>query len=270
MTAIKYEAELLRTEKLTDGIYRITLLAPDIAKLASPGQFIMVKADNNLSTPLLRRPFSIHQVSADGHLQILFKVVGNGTAFLSNRKPGEVLSLVGPLGRGFSYPENPANICLVGGGVGVAPLYYLAQKLMLEHNDKINDVQVFLGAATASEIVFIQNEFINLGFNKVFVATDDGSSGHHGFVTELLAAELEQDRTWHLYCCGPHPMMKVVANYCRKMAWPCQVSLETIMACGVAACLGCAIRGSKKGLNVGQYLHVCKEGPVFEAGEVGW
>jgi dihydroorotate dehydrogenase electron transfer subunit len=154
--------------------------------------------------------------------------------------------------------------------MGVAPLYYLTKKLLLEHSDKINDLRVFLGAATASEIVFVQNEFKNLGLNKVLVATDDGSSGHHGLVTELMAIELNPDQIWRIYSCGPHPMMKVVANYCQKMAWPCQVSLETIMACGVAACLGCAIRGSKNGLNAGQYLHVCKEGPVFEAGEVAW
>ncbi|MCK4839855.1 MAG: dihydroorotate dehydrogenase electron transfer subunit, partial [Desulfobulbaceae bacterium] len=130
---------------------------------------------------------------------------------------------------------------------------------------------VFLGAATASEIKVLQNDFAGLGGLTVLVATDDGSTGHHGLVTELLTDNLDQAGNWQVYSCGPHPMMKAVASYCFARNWSCQVSLETLMACGISACLGCAIRGSGQGVDSNKpYLHVCKDGPVFAAGDVAW
>jgi dihydroorotate dehydrogenase electron transfer subunit len=269
MTAIKFEAEVLRIEKTNEDICRLTLLAPAIAESAHAGQFVMVKASKDFGPPILRRPFSIHQATANGRLQILFKIIGKGTAFLSTRQVGETLSLVGPLGRGFKLPSQPANICIIGGGMGIAPLFYLTKQL-LRSNTEHKAIKVFLGAATANEITALQKDFATLGV-PVFIATDDGSSGHHGLVTELLNDNLAQDENWQVYSCGPHPMMKAIAGYCSTRKWVCQVSLETLMACGVAACLGCAIRGSGQAAdNSKPYLHVCKEGPVFEAGEVAW
>ncbi len=269
MTAIKLEAEVLRNEKITEDISRLTLQAPAIAEAATAGQFVMVKASKDFDQPLLRRPFSIHQATANGRLQILFKTIGKGTAFLSTRQAGDILSLVGPLGRGFTLPSQPANICVVGGGMGIAPLFYLTKQL-LRSNTEHKAIKVFLGAATASEISDLQDDFASLGVT-VYTATDDGSAGHHGLVTELLTNKLDQAGNWQVFSCGPHPMMKAIASYCLKKKWSCQVSLETLMACGIAACLGCAIRGSGQAAdNSKPYLHVCKEGPVFEAGEVAW
>jgi dihydroorotate dehydrogenase electron transfer subunit len=269
MTAIKFEAEVLRNEKITEDICRLTMLAPAIAEEAGAGQFVMVKASKDSGAPLLRRPFSIHQATANGHLQILFKILGKGTAFLSNCQVGESLSLVGPLGTGFSLPNQPTNICIIGGGMGIAPLFYLTKQLL--HSDiEHKAIKVFLGGATARDIAGLQNDFATLGVT-VSIATDDGSAGHHGLVTDFLTDNLDQAENWQVYSCGPHPMMKAIAGFCLEKRWPCQVSLETLMACGIGACLGCAIRGSGQVTdNSKPYLHVCKEGPVFEAGAVAW
>lgn len=269
MTAIKLEAEVLHNEKITADICRLTLMAPAIAGAARAGQFVMVKAHKDFDPPLLRRPFSIHQATEEGHLQILFKTIGQGTTFLSTRQPGDILDLLGPLGRGFTLPRQPENICIVGGGMGIAPLFYLTRRLLsstIEHNG----IKVFLGAATACEVELLQQEFADLGV-EVLTATDDGSFGHHGLVTELLSVKLDLLKHWNVYTCGPHPMMTALSGFCLEKKWPCQVSLETLMACGISACLGCAIRSSEQMVvNNKPYMHVCKEGPVFEAGEVAW
>jgi dihydroorotate dehydrogenase electron transfer subunit len=236
----------------------------------------MGKAGIGTNPPLWRRPFSLHQVSADGEqIQLLIKVVGCGTKFLSGCRPGEYLSLVGPLGHGFTLPapDQDNNICIIGGGVGVAPLLYLTKKMLETVIVPSPDaIQFFMGGAAAAEIGDLAKDFSETGVS-LSLATDDGSAGHHGLVTELLYDKLNPEKKYHVYSCGPHPMMKTIALYCLEKKWPCQVSLETLMACGVSACLGCAIRGSGQPVTRESdisYLHVCKEGPVFEAGELAW
>lgn len=270
MTEIKLEAEVLRNEKITTEITRLTLLAPEISTSAGAGQFVMIKAGLDGNPPLLRRPFSIHDILPGGKIKILFKKVGRGTLYLSKCQPGDSLSLVGPLGRGFSLPAQPANICLIGGGMGIAPLFCLAKQLLAAGLNPAA-VKVLLGSATASEINVLNSDFRTLGVS-VFNATDDGSNGHHGLVTDLLHDKLTSAQHWHIFSCGPHPMMKAIARYCLEKNWPCQVSLETMMACGISACLGCAIPSSSdyKSDNDKPYLHVCKDGPVFAAGDVAW
>jgi dihydroorotate dehydrogenase electron transfer subunit len=264
------DAKVLRNEQIATDIFRITMQAESIAEAASPGQFVMVKAMEKIADPpLLRRPFSIHQATSNGRLQILFKKLGKGTEFLASRQPGDVLNLLGPLGRGFSLPEQPANICLIGGGMGGAPLFYLAKQLSLNLSAG-SKLKVLLGAASAKELVVLQKDFASLGAS-VDTATDDGTAGHHGLVTELLDKVIPPAEKWQVFTCGPHPMMKAIAVYCLEKAWPCQVSLETLMACGISACLGCAVPSARQLLDSNEpYLHVCKDGPVFEAEEVAW
>jgi len=270
MPPFKIDAEVIRNEKINEDVCRLTLMAPDLAEAASAGQFLMVKACRNSGVPLWRRPFSIHHVTPDGGITLLFKVVGKGSKFMSDLHKGEFLNLLGPLGKGFTLPGVPTSVCIVGGGMGIAPLFYLANQLL--HNVvKPKKIQLFMGATTANEMSVLAKDFANLGL-PVSVATDDGTAGHHGLVTDLLG-QLTLDEEWSVYSCGPHPMMKTVARYCLDKNWSCQVSLETLMACGISACLGCAIRSSRQGgnsLQIEPYLHVCKEGPVFEAGEVAW
>jgi len=249
-------------EMVTPDICRLTMAAPEIATAAEPGQFVMVRLPGEGQDPLLRRPFSIHQVN-DTTVQILLKVVGRVTRQLAALQPGEKIDLLGPLGRGFRLDPLPAGACLVGGGIGAAPLRLLARQL--GRRLPAEKIVVLLGARNRIEVTALAETFAELGC-QVQIATDDGSAGHHGLVGDLLTA-LATPEPMTVYACGPHPMLAGVAGICRQKQWRCQVSLETMMACGVAACLGCAVAPADPAAG---YLHVCKEGPVFEAGEVSW
>lgn len=263
---MQLQAEIVRTEKLAAEVYRLTFLAPALAARAQPGQFVMVKAGLG-SDPLLRRPFSLHQVTADGKIQIVFKVVGKGTRLLALLQAGDRLDLNGPLGQGFKMPTQK-QVFLIGGGMGIAPLLFLA-KALLARGEEL-ELKVLLGARNGEEFRELAANFVTLGITP-FLATDDGSAGHHGLVTELLTREGGEATELQVYCCGPTPMMKAVGRICRSHGWPCQVSLETEMACGVAACLGCAVEKAKCCQHTEQdYLHVCKDGPVFEVRELSW
>ncbi len=258
MTKFQEKAQILDRQELAAGVFRLTLHAPLIAGSAHPGQFVMVRV-GELFDPLLRRPFSIHQVAAGGDLQLLFKVVGRGTGCLARMEPGREVDLLGPLGRGFRLQrEDP--VCLVGGGMGIAPLYFLGKRL-LQHARLPEFDPVLLGAASQQELALLADDFFGLGYD-VRTATDDGSLGHHGFVTDLLDAVLP--RVSKVYVCGPYPMMRIAAAKCLAAGVACEVSLETHMACGLGACLGCTVQAQEG------YAHVCIQGPVFEATEVAW
>jgi dihydroorotate dehydrogenase electron transfer subunit len=259
MPEFQEKALILTKETLTRDVFRLTVQAPRIAESARPGQFAMIRVQETLD-PLLRRPFSIHKVSADGSVAFLFKVVGKGTRMLASCNPGMELNIIGPLGRGFDLSLS-TSFCMIGGGMGIAPLYFLAQQFAGMERASSNP-PVLLGAQTQPELLLLAEEFTELGY-PVHTATDDGSLGHHGFVTDLLDDILENVR--QVYVCGPVPMMRVVAHKCRQTGTPCQVSLETHMACGLGACLGCTFPSAEGG-----YIHVCKDGPVFSADEVVW
>jgi len=259
MPEFQEKSQILLKETISDDIFRLTLQAPAIAGAAHPGQFVMLQVENSLD-PLLRRPFSIHQVAADGSVQILFKVVGKGTAKLSRLTTGDTVDCIGPLGRGFPL-DRVDQLCLVGGGMGIAPLYFLAKRLLQAGIQPENDY-VLLGAVSRNELALFADEFFDLGYT-VKTATDDGSLGHHGFVTELLEpilADIER-----VYTCGPFPMMGIVAARAQAADVQCMVSMETHMACGLGACLGCTLAGAD-----GNYIHVCRQGPVFDGKEVAW
>ena len=264
MNQFEEQAEIVRQEQLTAEIFRLTLKAPEIAANARPGQFVMVQT-TPCRDPLLRRPLSIHQTIGNAQVQLLYKVVGKGTRLLAAMTPGQKLNLTGPLGRGFDFAGKQA-ICLVGGGMGIAPLYFLAREIM-RTGRRPPQCAVLLGARTAAEFGPLSQDFMEVGATETHLATDDGSLGHHGFVAELLPQHLDPGLPWTVCTCGPHPMMRAVVSQCRKQGWECQVSLETMMACGISACLGCAIPRADLS---GPYLHVCKDGPVFKAEEVAW
>ena len=256
-------SEVMRTEALGCDTYRLTLMAPQIADEARPGQFVMVQAATG-QDPLLRRPLSIHQVSGNGSVQILFKVVGRGTQMLAETRKGDLLSIFGPLGKGFNLSTLGENICMIGGGMGIAPLLFLGKWLVRSgFNGKLITL---LGARNAAEINPLNEDFVNLGITPV-IATDDGSAGHHGLVTQLMLKQMDPGEDWQILTCGPYPMMKGVVEICQGMNWRCQVSMETMMACGMGACLGCAI---PKPNDLHSYQHVCKDGPVFDMSEIVW
>lgn len=250
---------VVSNERLSDLFFRLVLRAPHIAAQAQPGQFVMVACGHTLD-PLLRRPFSIHRCPGDGSVHLLIKVVGKGTRLLADVRPGERIDLLGPLGKGFcSQPALPS--CLIGGGVGIAPLLFWVEFYTLQSQDHL-PLHVFLGAQTGDDVRQLGDEFRHHGCT-VIIATDDGSLGHHGLVTEALIQKIHLFQK--AYACGPMTMMAAVATLCKNAGIPCEVSLESRMACGLGACLGCTVHGAD-----GHYLHVCKHGPVLPAEEVAW
>lgn len=265
MSQYQENATLIRVEHLTDENVRLTLQAETIAAKALPGQFVMVRAGLGRD-PLLRRPFSLHQTSRNGEIQILFKIKGSGTNLLAHCREGEQLSVLGPFGKGFQVAlDRPA--CLIGGGMGIAPMLFLSKYLCQEKPSpkKPSTAQDYLifGGRTAEEVAPLLPDFKQLGLH-VLPATDDGSFGTKGFVTDIMRGlDLPQDTV--VYCCGPKPMMKQVHLQCTERGLACQVSVESFMGCGMGACLGCNIPAEKGG-----YVHVCYEGPVFRSEDLVW
>lgn len=247
----------------------MTLEAPEIASSAIPGQFMQVRCSDG-ADPLLRRPLGVHRVK-DKRIEILYEVVGKGTGILSRRKSGESLDVLGPLGSGFSLPQvaddGRRTAILIAGGIGVAPLVFLAEELARK---KIK-IMVLIGAKT-KEMILCEKDFRETGA-EVHIATDDGSLGCKGFVSELLKRQLSiiKGRLSAAYACGPNPMFKCIAGMCEKHKIKCEVLLEERMACGIGACLGCAVKVKKPGSKQGFiYKLACKDGPVFNASEIVW
>jgi len=272
---LQLKAKLNFNKKVKGNYFHLAIQAPRITKQALPGQFLNIRV-NDSCEPLLRRPFSIHRVSGSS-LEILYEVVGKGTEILSQRKPGDYLDVVGPLGSGFNLIPNTYNQTpiLVAGGMGVAPLVFLVEKL------KESKPFLLIGAKTKSQIL-CEKEFKQLGCS-VKIATDDGSRGFKGKVTELLEKILVAGRRSQvagrkikklvacdlrpetiIYACGPRPMLKEISRISQEYRIPAQISLEEHMACGIGACLGCVVK-TRQG-----FQRVCKEGPVFKADEIVW
>ena len=245
-----------------DKYYKMVISSPKIAKEAKPGQFIEL-ACGEYNFPLLKRPISIHNIEGD-LIEIIYYVVGKGTALLSQKNPGDTLETVGPLGNGYSVKESENHI-LVGGGYGAPPMYFLAREL-LKMGKK---VFVCLGAKT-KDMILCQKEFMDLDV-KLCLSTDDGSLGKQGFVTDIVKAVLDNNKgSATVYACGPTVMMKYLYDVCKeyKNVNSIECSMEQIMACGVGVCNGCVIKVNENENKV--YRRVCVDGPVFEGAEIVW
>jgi len=256
----KLVARIISNKEVSQKFYKMRLKSAYLAKTAEPGQFVEVRCSDSRD-PLLRRPFGVHRISAGG-IEILYEVVGKGTEILSRRKAGSILDIIGPLGNGFDTGPMKAAI-LVAGGIGVAPLVALAEKLA---TGKKNCMRIILGARTRSHIL-CEKEFKSIGCS-VKIATEDGTKGRKGLATDLLkeALSAREPRPNAIYACGPTGMLKAVAAMAKACRVPCQVSLEEHMACGVGVCLGCPVKVRPDG----GYKMVCKDGPVFDAEEIVW
>lgn len=251
-------ATVLENRFVASGVYRLRMEASAIARVVRPGQFLMLRVGQTLD-PLLRRPFSIHAVHDSRTVDILYRVVGKGTNILTTLRSGEGLDIVGPLGCGFSWREESPSL-LVAGGMGIAPLFFLAQ--IITQNGAGAKTSVFIGIRNKTELLCVK-ELKTMGL-QVEAATEDGSAGKRGLVTDLLTRKIITSRPV-LYTCGPYPMLRAVAHLAREYGLSCQVSLESFMACGLGACLGCVAE-----MRSGDLVRVCKEGPVFDAYEVAW
>ncbi|HOU36703.1 MAG TPA: dihydroorotate dehydrogenase electron transfer subunit [Candidatus Omnitrophota bacterium] len=261
MSALQTDATIKANGRVAHRFSRIVLEAPELSRTARPGNFVMVKVPDAAGA-LLRRPLSIHKAEAGrGRIELLYEIVGPGTCALSRKKAGESINVIGPLGNGFDFhsQQRDALNILVAGGIGVAPLVFLAQRL------KKGKMLALIGARTAAHILCAA-DFRKLGC-AVRIATDDGSAGLRGRVTDLLVDVLmrrEKDFCPVLYGCGPKPMLEAIARVCRENRMQAQVSLEAHMACGIGACLGCVVQTTRG------YERVCKEGPVFRIDDLVW
>jgi len=244
-------APVISNSEVMPGVYLVWLEAPSIASEAKPGQFVMASCGDDTVLP---RPFSIHQ-SDGGKIALLVRVTGKGTDWLSQQKPGDSLDIFGPLGNDFSLGPDSHNILLVAGGIGVAPLRFLAQEALKQESA----VKLLLGASTASQLY---PGHLLPGEVELIITTEDGTSGKKGMITGLLPdyiAHADQ-----VFACGPLPMYKTISRMPELKNIPVQVSLEIMMGCGRGICYGCTIK-TKKGLQ-----KVCQHGPVFDLDDILW
>lgn len=240
--------------EIASGIWQMELYEPQIAVKAIPGQFINLYSDDNML--LLPRPISLSAILPE-RLQIVYRVVGKGTKQFSALHRGNQIKIMGPLGNGFMLPDTPRTNIVIGGGLGIPPLLELTRRLK-------GRTEVFLGY---SQKLFLTEKFEQLGVD-VHIATQDGCKGYHGNVVELLE-NMAPDGDM-IFACGPRPMLHSVAEWAGRHRIPSQLSLEERMACGLGACLGCAVKVQKTGAQDWEYLKVCKDGPVFWGSEVIW
>lgn len=246
-------------EKVAKNIYCLQLQGSAIAKSILPGQFVHLKMyENNM--PVLRRPFSVFDCDANaGIFTILYEIKGRGTAMMCNWRCGFETFALGPLGNTWSEDKVPSKALLVGGGLGSAPLFMLAKKL-IKNNIATS---VVLGAKTRELLVTLKS-YENLNLKGIYAVTDDGSCGSKGFCPDEAEKLMTQENFDYVATCGPPIVMKKVAKMCIDKNIDCEVSLEEKMACGVGACKTCVVN-TKRGK-----LKACCDGPIFDAREVLW
>lgn len=259
-------ATVLWNQKVGSSCYRIGLACPQQGyESAVPGQFVMVRSSATLM-PLLRRPFSISGLIGPADrpegIELLYKVVGKGTGQMAQLTSGQTVDLIGPMGRGFKFDVGIKRIYFAAGGIGVAPIRFLAQHLIGKGFHPI-DCRLFLGGQNQADLLCRQ-DFVSLGIN-VTATTDDGSTGLHCLLTDPLEEAVAAQAPDMVYACGPHGMLQCIAGIVDRYRVACQISMETIMACGMGACLGCAVPAAD---NQEKYRHVCIEGPVFDIRQV--
>lgn len=271
------QALVVDHQTVKENFRLLTLEVPEIAAIAKPGQFVHVRCGGTMD-PLLRRPLSLHKIEADqGRLMLLYQIVGRGTALLAEKKPGEQVDIMGPLGHGFTIPERVRRAVVVGGGIGTAPLLPLVQTLaaaqiqttvilgaknadLLVGADPIAQMAAKRAAETGKEtaVETAAKTEIKTGRKAVketrteteaelITVTEDGSAGERGLVTDALRRILAAKNTDYLYACGPKPMLKAVAVAATEFGVPGEVSLEERMGCGVGACLACVCKTKKAG-----------------------
>jgi dihydroorotate dehydrogenase electron transfer subunit len=268
------KTKIVFNQEVAPACFRLVLSGPLDNFIIKPGQFIMLRLGMNYD-PLLRRPFATHRFKTpEGvFLEIFYQVVGYGTHIMSHMLPGTELALLGPLGKGFEFSETLSTELIVAGGIGIVPLRGLIHSLV---ESGIKNIQIFLGAKSTSQLLFV-TEFQRMDI-PVHCATEDGSSGYHGLVTELFHRFLDNhafktDNHTMCFACGPRPMLAKTASLSFNYQLPCQVSLESRMACGMGACLGCAVKlkqQTHQDQDQKKYGRVCLEGPVFDAKEIEW
>lgn len=253
-------------DEVAEGFRYLQIEGAESIARAQPGQFVQLLPETATSAPFLRIPLSISDVDADaGRFGVLFDIVGPKSEALSRLAVGDEILCLGPLGHPFPHPPRERRPLLVGGGIGVPPLLHLGKSLQ---QDSLAPVLI-VGARHAGK--HLPQDLLASASGDVRQATDDGSLGHHGFVTDLLQAAISEGDSWVIYTCGPQPMMAAVAAACEQAGLQCYASLEEYMACGYGVCVGCVVeRAVTPDSPYEQYSRVCVDGPVYDSREIVW
>jgi dihydroorotate dehydrogenase electron transfer subunit len=262
-TVIQTMAPVISNEEVIANHKVLVCHEPQLARMAMPGHFVNVFASGTIDS-ILRKPFSIFQADLKtGDIAILYQVRGATTIGMSRKLPGDMIDIVGPLG-GRVFHADPAiesTHVMVGGGYGVPPLVFLAERIK-QANPQARIK--FLIGARSRDLLLCEAELAGLSV-EAHMATEDGSHGVKGRVTDVLATIMAPNTPLHVYTCGPTPMMRAVADMCVAASVPCQVSLEVPMPCGIGVCMGCVVDTART-----RRVRACTDGPVFEAAEVVW
>lgn len=256
---VNVKAKLIKKEALKKDVFKFSVKAKEIVDISKPGHFIEIRVSDQVE-PFLRRPISIYNMDKEnGILEFIFQVKGKGTEILSQKQVEDEIDIIGPLGNGqFDYSKYQ-NLAIIGGGIGVFPLYELAKEAK---NDGKN-VTTYLGFRN-KEFVLLEEEFKNVS-DELLLATDDGSYGKNGFAINFLKEDIEKGKIDSIYACGPLPMLRAVKKLAEETGIPAQVSLEEKMGCGMGVCLGCAVKTASSPKDNPSYVYVCKTGPVFDS-----
>jgi dihydroorotate dehydrogenase electron transfer subunit len=262
--------EALGHKKYGEHYHSLSIVVPKIAERVSPGQFVNVRCGEGRAN-ILRRPFSVSRMhrtaGRPSTIEIVFDVRGPGSAFLASRRSHDMLDVVGPAGRGFVLPNRPTHCLLVGGGIGAAPLFLLADEL----RERGHQVDVLLGARSA-DLLLSPMEARRLSTNYV-ATTEDGSTGETGRVTDVLIETIDRCGSEIAYACGPQAMLGAVSRMCVEHGVPVQVAVEELMACGYGVCMTCVMplrSSARSGSDGVVYARSCTEGPVFDGAHVVW
>ncbi|MCE5330229.1 dihydroorotate dehydrogenase electron transfer subunit [bacterium] len=258
------KGEIISNEKMGDNLYKMTIFSPYVIKNAVPGQFINIKCSNDNSVdPLLRRPFSIHDVEYDFKVfSILYILRGKGTYYLSKLNPADVIDFVGPLGNGINIDKiENNNFLLIGGGIGIAPLYFFAKVLSSANKN------VFFAAGFKDNSFLLFEKMLERLKINYEIYSENGMHGSKGMITDFIKEKVDDFKNYDIYCCGPVEMYKTLQNifYLRNMR--AKALFEEIMACGIGVCKGCVMK-FKDDQDGYFYKTVCKDGPLFDLMEV--
>ena len=259
---VQLNAKLIKKEELAKDIFKFSVKAKEITDNAKPGNFIEIRITDQVQ-PFLRRPISIYNIDKEnGILEFIFQVKGNGTEILAKREEGQTVDIMGPLGHGTFKFDDYKNIAVIGGGIGVFPLYELSKQAK-NAGKKVN---IYLGFRDKQYVV-LEKEFNEVS-DKLVVSTDNGTYGENGFAINFLKEDSEKEKPDCIFACGPIPMLRAVKEFAEQNNIPCQVSLEEKMGCGIGVCVGCSVKTAKSPKDDPTYYGVCKQGPVFDAKEV--
>ncbi|MEN6318591.1 MAG: dihydroorotate dehydrogenase electron transfer subunit [Syntrophaceae bacterium] len=263
--------KIIKNMQICGDHFLLSVKLPKSFNSPLPGQFVMVREKGRID-PLLGRPFSVYSFELSKYaaiIEILYKVVGRGTLLLSKLKKGDPVEIFGPYGRAFDVSPEAKTVAFICGGIGIAPITFLISRY--KNLSDMQDVEFicYYGAVSANNLVGFEQ--IREMCSEVHVSTDDGSEGYKGFVTELFAKNISLYDTLNskIYACGPRPMLQRLSKLLVDNPLPCQILMEERMACGVGACLGCAVSTKQKEGKI-EYKRVCKDGPVFNIEEIAW